>query len=217
MKTHLQRLIATFTTTALLFTGAALGQTPDPRSENAAPTTAASKMKAIVYHDYGPPEVLQLEEIDKPVPNDNQVLVKIRAVSINPYDWHFMEGSPYIARVLGFGPLKPKTPRLGVDFSGTVETVSKDATEFKSGDEVFGGKGGAWAEYMVIAEKFLAKKTSDTHLRAGGIGPDRWAHRAAGSSRQGKGAARPKVLIDGSSGGVEHVPRATSQNISARM
>ncbi len=75
-------------------------------------------MKAIVYRDYGSPDVLRLEEIEKPVPNDNQLLVKVRAASVNPLDWHYMEGTPYLMRLLEFGLLKPKVTRLGVDYAG---------------------------------------------------------------------------------------------------
>jgi NADPH:quinone reductase-like Zn-dependent oxidoreductase len=159
-------------------------------------------MKAIVYHEYGSPDVLRLEEIEKPVPNDDQVLVKVRAVSVNPYDWHFMEGIPYIARLLAFGPLKPTSPRLGVDFAGTVEAVGKNITQFKPGDEVFGGKGGAFAEYVVISEKFLVTKPANiTFEQAGSV------QIAALTALQGlrdKGKIQPgqKVLINGASGGV---------------
>ena len=138
----------------------------------------------------------------KPVPNDDQVLVKIRAVSVNPYDWHFMEGVPYIARLLAFGPLKPKSPRLGVDFSGTVEAVGKNVTQFKPGDEVFGGKGGAWAEYVVIAEKFLVMKPANiTFEQAGSV---QIAGLTALQGLRDKGKVQPgqKVLINGASGGV---------------
>ena len=98
---------------ALLLDGVALGQTPDPGSMPPARTGAAAPatMKAIVYHDFGSPDVLRLEEIPKPVPNDNQVLVRVRAAAINPLDWHFMEGSPYFARLLAFGLFKPKDTR----------------------------------------------------------------------------------------------------------
>lgn len=194
MKTKLQLLITLFSLAALSLPGAALGQTPSP--------TAAAKMKAIVYYNYGSPDVLQLEEIEKPVPTDNQVLVKIRAVSINPYDWHFMEGVPYIARVLGFGPLKPTSPRLGVDFAGTVEAVGKNVTGFKQGDEVFGGKGGAFAEYVAINEKFLvAKPANITFEQAGSV---QIAGLTALQGLRDKGKIQPgqKVLINGASGGV---------------
>ena len=95
-------------------------------------------MKAIVYCDYGSPDVLKLADIAKPVPNDDQLLVKVRAASANPYDWHFIRGTPYLMR-LGVGLRRPKSIRVGVDFAGTVEAVGKNVTEFKPGDEVYGG------------------------------------------------------------------------------
>jgi NADPH:quinone reductase-like Zn-dependent oxidoreductase len=194
MKTHLQFLITASCAIALCCPGAAPAQTPSP--------TAAAKMKAIVYYNYGPPDVLQLEEIEKPVPNDNQVLVKVRAVSVNPFDWHFMEGSPYIGRLFAFGALKPTSPRLGVDFAGTVEAVGKDVTQFKPGDEVFGGKLGAFAEYVCIAERFLIMKPSNlTFEQAGSV---QIAGLTALQGLRDKGKIQPgqKVLINGASGGV---------------
>src|SRR5436190_11370179 len=116
------------------------GHTPAPNNP----------MKAIVYCDYGVAN-LKLEEIEKPVPNDDQILVRVRAASVNPYDWHFIEGTPKIMRAMGVGLRKPKDTRLGVDFAGTVEAVGKNpaaAGQFKPGDEVFGGKGGAFADYV---------------------------------------------------------------------
>ncbi|HMH45002.1 MAG TPA: alcohol dehydrogenase catalytic domain-containing protein, partial [Pyrinomonadaceae bacterium] len=97
------------------------------------------KMKAIVYCDYGLAN-LKLADIAKPTPTDDQILVKVHAASVNPLDWHFIEGTPKIMRALGVGLRKPKDPRLGVDFAGTVETVGKNVTQFKAGDEVFGGR-----------------------------------------------------------------------------
>src|SRR5256886_4368364 len=149
MKSHEQTLTLS-SMAALCLTAAARAQTRSP--------TAARKMKAIVYHEFGSPDVLRLEEVDKPVPNDNQILVKVRAVSVNPLDWHFMEGTPYIARPLAFGFLKPKVERLGVDYAGTVEAVGKNIKEFKPGDEVYGNKFGAFAEYIVATDKALTLK-----------------------------------------------------------
>src|SRR5437879_13175127 len=102
-------------------------------------------MKAIGYFDYGLSN-LKLENIEKPTPNDDQLLVRVRAASVNPYDWHFVEGTPYIMRMMGVGLRKPKDIQLGVDFAGTVEAVGKNVTQFKPGDDVFGGRGGAFAE-----------------------------------------------------------------------
>ncbi len=94
-------------------------------------------MKAIVYHRYGPPDVLQCEEIEKPTAGDNEVLIKVRAASVNPYDWHFMRGEPYLLRLMA-GLRAPKETRLGVDVAGQVEAVGKNITQFKAGDPVFG-------------------------------------------------------------------------------
>src|SRR5439155_186344 len=112
--------------------------------QTAAPT---NPMKAIVHCDYGLTN-LKLQDIEKPVPNDDQILVKVRAASVNPYDWHFIEGTPYIMRAMGVGLRKPKDIRLGVDFAGTVETVGKNVTQYKPGDQVFGGSTGARAQYL---------------------------------------------------------------------
>src|ERR1700745_3835491 len=119
------------------------------RSTNDCGHTAAptNPMKAIVYCDYGVAN-LKLEEIEKPVPNDDQILVRVRAASVNPYDWHFIEGTPKFMRAMIGGLRKPKDIRLGVDFAGTVEAVGKNVTEYKPGDEVFGGRDGAFAQYV---------------------------------------------------------------------
>src|SRR6266404_5850290 len=114
------------------------------RKNAAAPT---NPIKAVTYCEYGLAN-LKLEQIEKPTPTDDQILVKVRAASINPYDWHFIEGSPKVIRLLGIGLRKPKDTRVGVDFAGTVEAVGKHVTQFKPGDEVFGGKGGAFGEYV---------------------------------------------------------------------
>ena len=94
-------------------------------------------MKAIVYQRYGPPDVLQLQEVDKPVIGDDAVLVRVRAAAVNPYDWHFMRGEPYFMRLIA-GLRTPKRIRLGVDYSGQVEAAGKDVTQFQPGDEVYG-------------------------------------------------------------------------------
>ena len=124
-------------------------------------------MKAIVYCDYGSPDVLKLADIAKPVPNDDQLLVKVHAASVNPYDWHFIRGTPYLMR-LGVGLRKPKSIRVGVDFAGTVEAVGKNVTEFKPGDEVYGGKGGAFAEYLCVTEKSVVRKPSNISFEQAG-------------------------------------------------
>ncbi len=159
-------------------------------------------MKAIVYSDYGLSN-LKLENIEKPVPNDDQILVKVRAASINPYDWHFVEGTPYIMRMMGVGLRKPKDIQLGVDFAGTVEAVGKNVTQFKPGDEVFGGRGGAFAEYVCRrAEGAVALKPANlTFEQAASVNI---AGITALQALRDKGKVQPgqKVLINGASGGV---------------
>ena len=165
----------------------------------AAPT---NPMKAIIYCDYGLANV-KLEEVEKPVPNDDQILVRVRAASVNPYDWHFVEGTPKILRMMGVGLRKPKDTRVGVDFAGTVEGIGKNVTQFKPGDEVFGGKGGAFAEYVCPrADRAVAiKPTNITFEQAASVN-------IAGITAlqalrdKGKVQSGQKVLINGASGGV---------------
>ena len=166
-------------------------------------TAPANPMKAIVYCDYGVAN-LKLEEIEKPVPNDDQILVKVRAASVNPYDWHFVEGTPYVMRAIaGVGLRKPKDIRLGVDFAGTVEAVGKNVTQFKPGDEVFGGRGGAFAQYVCPrATRAVALKPASVSFE------DAASVNIAGITAlqalrdKGKVQAGQKVLINGASGGV---------------
>jgi len=175
------------------------------RSTNDCGHTAApaNPMKAIVYCDYGVAN-LKLEEIEKPVPNDDQLLVRVRAASVNPYDWHFVEGTPYVMRAIaGVGLRKPKDIRLGVDFAGTVEAVGKNVTQFKPGDEVFGGRGGAFAEYVCPrAARAVALKPASVSFE------DAASVNIAGITAlqalrdKGKVQAGQKVLINGASGGV---------------
>src|SRR5438128_10438208 len=107
----------------------------------------SNPMKAIVHCEYGSPNVLKLEDVEKPVPNDNQVLLRVRAASVNPLDLTIR--GPWLIRPL-LGLRKPKDTRLGVDYAGTVEAVGKNVTNFKPGDEVFGGRTGAIAEYICV-------------------------------------------------------------------
>jgi NADPH:quinone reductase-like Zn-dependent oxidoreductase len=159
-------------------------------------------MKAIVYCDYGVANV-KLEEIAKPVPNDDQLLVRVRAASVNPYDWHFIEGTPKFIRLMATGLRKPKDPRLGVDFAGTVEAVGKNVTQYKPGDEVFGGRGGAFAEYVCPrADRAVAIKPENvTFEQAASINIAGITALQAVRDK-GKIQAGQKVLINGASGGV---------------
>src|SRR5213076_2017528 len=161
-----------------------------------------NSMKAIFYCDYGLPN-LKLADIAKPTPTDDQILVRVRAASVNPLDWHFIEGTPKIMRAMGVGLRKPKDTRLGVDFAGTVEAVGKNVTQFKPGDEVFGGRDGAFAQYVCPrATRAVALKPASMSFE------DAASVNIAGitalQALRDKGKVQPgqKVLINGASGGV---------------
>jgi NADPH:quinone reductase-like Zn-dependent oxidoreductase len=161
----------------------------------------ANPMKAVVYCDYGISN-LKLQEIEKPSPADDQVLVRVRAVSLNPLDGHFVRGM-WLARLMGGGLRKPKDSRLGVDYAGTVEAVGKNVTQFKPGDDVFGARNGSLAQYVCArADRAVAlKPTNMTFEQAGSVAV------AAMTALQGLRdighlQAGQRVLINGASGGV---------------
>jgi NADPH:quinone reductase-like Zn-dependent oxidoreductase len=165
-------------------------------------TVPANPMKAIVYCDYGLPN-LKLQEIETPAPADDQLLVKVRAASVNPLDWHFIEGTPYIMRAMGVGFRKPTDTRLGVDFAGTVEVVGKNVTQFKPGDEVFGGRTGAFAEYVCVREaRAVALKPANITFDQAASVPIAGITALQGLRDKGKVQSGQKVLINGASGGV---------------
>ncbi len=162
----------------------------------------ASGMQAIVYHCYGSPDVLQIEEIASPTPADDEVLVRIRSASVNPLDWHYMRGSPYIMR-LSSGLGAPTDHRLGRDFAGTVEAVGSKVTRFKPGDDVFGGGGGSFAQQLLVRESgALAAKPANVSFEQAAAIPI--AGVTALQALRDEGGIRPgmKVLINGASGGV---------------
>jgi NADPH:quinone reductase-like Zn-dependent oxidoreductase len=174
------------------------------RSTNECGKTAAltHPMKAIVRCDYGQAN-LKLEDVEKPVPDDDQILVKVHAVSVNPYDWHFVEGTPYVMRAFGVGLRKPKEIRLGVDFAGTVEGVGKNVTQFKPGDEVFGGRDGAFAEYVCRrAVGAIAPKPAGLTFEQAASINIAGITALQGVRDKGQVQAGQKVLINGASGGV---------------
>src|SRR5438270_12033321 len=123
-------------------------------------------MKAIVYHDYGSADVLKYEDVAKPTPKDNEVLIKVRAASVNPLDWRMMKGKPRALRIV---PRLLKMPigRPGVDVAGEVEAVGGKVTQFKPGDEVFGSCRGAFAEYACTAASNLVMKSDDVTFEQG--------------------------------------------------
>ena len=157
-------------------------------------------MKAILHCEYGGPEVLKVEEVEKPVPNDNQLLVKVRAASVNPLDLTIR--GPLLLRPL-FGLRKPKDTRLGVDYAGTVEAVGKNVTNFKPGDEVFGGRDGALAEYVcVLADRAVVLKPANMTFEQAASVPVAAITALQGLRDKGKIQAGQKVLVNGASGGV---------------
>jgi NADPH:quinone reductase-like Zn-dependent oxidoreductase len=160
----------------------------------------SNSMKAITHCEYGGPEVLQIEEIEKPVPNDNQVLVKVRTASVNPLDLTIR--GPLVIRPL-LGLRKPKDTRLGVDYSGTVEAVGKNVTNFKAGDAVFGGKNGALAEYVsVLADRAVVLKPANMTFEQAASVPVAAITALQGLRDKGHIQSGQKVLINGASGGV---------------
>lgn len=162
----------------------------------------AHPIAAVVYCDYGPPDVLKIEQVEKPVPADGQLLVRVRAASVNPLDWHFMRGRPYLMRV-DSGLRKPKSTRLGVDFAGTVEAVGRSVTRFRPGDEVFGGRTGALAEYVTVSEaRAVVIKPSNVTFEQAAAVPV--AALTALQALRDKAGVQPgmNVLINGASGGV---------------
>ncbi|MGB5133293.1 MAG: NAD(P)-dependent alcohol dehydrogenase [Steroidobacteraceae bacterium] len=161
-----------------------------------------NSMKAIVYCDYGSADVLRLEDVEKPVPADDELLVKVRAAAVNPLDWHYIRGTPYLLR-LEAGLRKPKIIRLGVDFAGTVEAVGKNVTQFKPGDDVFGGRTGAFGEYVTVRESraVVLKPARLTFEQAAAV-PIAAITALQGLRDRGKVQPGQKVLINGASGGV---------------
>jgi NADPH:quinone reductase-like Zn-dependent oxidoreductase len=164
--------------------------------------TPANPMKAVVYCDYGVAN-LKFQDVEKPTPADDQLLVRVRAASVNPLDWHFVEGTPFVMRALAGGLRKPKDTQLGVDFAGTVEAVGKNVTKFKPGDEVFGGRTGAFADYVCVRESraVALKPASITFEQAASV-PIAAITALQALRDKGQIKAGQRVLINGASGGV---------------
>lgn len=162
-------------------------------------------MKAIVYTEYGSPDVLRLEDLAKPVPKDNEVLVKVHASSVNAGDWHLLRADPFLVRLM-FGLLKPRINILGADIAGKVEAVGGGATRFQSGDAVFGdisGSGfGAFAEYACVPEAVLAPKPAGLTFAEAAAVPAASVTALQALRDTGKIQPGQKVLINGASGGV---------------
>ena len=159
-------------------------------------------MKAITYLSYGSPDVLEFQEVDEPVVKDDEVLVRVRAASANPRDWHFMRGLPYFMR-LQFGLRKPKCTALGSDMAGQVEAVGKTVTRFRPGDEVFAHVlAGGFAEYTCVSEDFLGLKPANLTFEQAAAVPLAALTALQGLRDHGRIQPGQKVLIIGASGGV---------------
>ena len=166
--------------------------------------STAERMKAIVYEDYGPPDVLCFREINKPSPTDDEILIKVQAASVTPLDWHFLTGTPYIARLMA-GLLKPKHKVLGTDVSGIVEAVGENITQFSPGDEVFGlsFSNGAFAEYLSMPESELELVLKPSKISFEDAAATPYSGFTALFCLRDLGGiqAGQKVLINGASGG----------------
>ena len=158
-------------------------------------------MKAAVYTRYGPPDVVQITDVEKPSPKDDEVLIKVRAASVNTLDWRFVRGTPYFMRIMA-GLRKPKITRLGIDVAGQVEAVGGNITHFKPGDEVFGACRGALAEYACAAEDKLALKPANISFEEAAAVPVAAITALLGLRDKGRISPGQKVLVDGASGGV---------------
>ena len=159
-------------------------------------------MKAAVFTRYGPPKTIQIEQVEKPTPRDDEVLVKVMAASVNAYDWHMLTGKPFLVRLTGSGFLKPKGTILGADVSGRVEAVGKSTTQFHPGDEVYGTVDGGFAEYVCAPERYLSPKPANLSFEEAAAVP--MAGCTALQSLRDRAKLRPgqRVLINGASGGV---------------
>jgi len=158
-------------------------------------------MKAAVYRAYGSPDVVTCEEVEKPTPGDDEVLIEVRAASANQFDLHLMKGKPAPLRLMT-GLRKPKSTRPGRDVSGTVVAVGSKVTQFKPGDDVFGFSSGAFAEFACTKEGRLARKPADVSFEHAAAVPMAAITALQGLRDGGRIRRSDKVLIDGASGGV---------------
>ncbi|MEV7519938.1 NAD(P)-dependent alcohol dehydrogenase [Streptomyces sp. NPDC091371] len=158
-------------------------------------------MKAIVQDRYGPPDVLEYREVDRPQPGDHEVLVKVRAAAVNAADWHLMRGDPYVARPV-LGLRRPKVPIRGRDFAGTVEAVGRGVTGLRPGDEVYGEADGAFAEYVCAAQDVVGRKPAGLTFEQAAAIPLAGNTALMGLRDLGKVRPGQHVLVNGASGGV---------------
>lgn len=174
-------------------------------------------MKAIIQTAYGGPDVLQLTEVERPVVANSDVLVRVRAASANPLDWHYMRGEPFLMRVSS-GLRTPKQTSVGVDFAGTVEAVGSSVKQFKPGDEVFGGRAGAFAEYVSVPQdKAIALKPANVTFEEAAAVPVAAITALQALRDRGHVQAGQSVLINGAAGGVGTFAVQIAKALGARV
>ena len=156
-------------------------------------------MKAILYDHYGPPEVLKYADIEQPVPRENEVLIRVHTASVNPYDWHFLRGTPVFVRLFT-GLTRPKSPRLGADVAGTVEAIGPKTTLFQPGDAVYGTCTGAFAEFACATENTLACKPETLNFEQAAAMPIAAITALQGLRDSGKLQPNQRILINGAAG-----------------
>ena len=173
-------------------------------------------MQAIVHHRYGSPDVLQLKEIPKPTPAEGEVLIRVHAASVNPYDWHFLRGTPSIIRLF-IGMRRPKFPRLGADVAGVIEAVGAKVELYKPGDAVFGTAKGSFADYVCATPSQLALKPQEVSFEQGACLPIAGITALQGVRDKGKVRDGQTVLINGAAGGVGTFAVQIARSLGARV
>ena len=173
-------------------------------------------MKAIAYRRYGSPDVLRLEEVDVPVVGDDGVLVRVRASSVNPIDWHIMRGEPFLVR-MSDGLRRPKGWQLGVDVAGQVEAVGANVTQFRPGDDVFGSRNGAFAEFVLGRERNFASKPANLSFEQAAAIPVAATTALQGLRDKGRLEAGQRVLVHGAGGGVGHFAVQIAKALGAEV
>jgi len=204
MKRRYKILLWSLGTLGVAFVGIRLVLSHDSACGTAPPIADGTPtMKGWVRRCYGGPEIVRYEDLAKPVPAEDEVIVKVRAASVNPLDWHYMRGKPYVMRMMGTGIGAPTDPQLGVDFAGVVESVGKAVTKFKAGDEVFGGRDGAFSEYVPVREsRNVVRKPANVSFEQAASIPIAAITALQTLRDYGKLKAGQKVLVNGASGGV---------------
>jgi len=174
-------------------------------------------MQAIFRTTYGSADVLELKEIDKPLPGDGEVLVRVRAASVNPLDWHVLRGAPFLVRLMGFGLMKPKHLVLGADVAGRVEAMGQGVTRFKVSDEVFGSGMGGFAEYACIREDHATFKPPAVTFEQAAAVPVAGLTALQALRDHGRIQKGHHVLINGASGGVGTFAVQIARALGARV